>query len=81
MVLILLLLTFFSLRPEFLSGPDGFPAFLFEKMAVSLLLSLYIPFKELNHTGKIPSIWKSALNIFVHKKGMKSAYSNCNLLV
>ena len=57
-------------------GPDDISGFVFKKYALSLANPLSILFNISFSTGQIPTDWKSANVVPVHKKGDKTKVEN-----
>lgn len=57
-------------------GPDDIPHIIYKRLAVVLALPLFLIFRECINTGQIPSIWKDATIVPIHKKDDKSCVSN-----
>jgi ribonucleases P/MRP protein subunit RPP40 len=65
-----------SLPPRVSFSPDGLPYIFLKNCAVSLVSPLVHLFNRSMLTGKVPSLWKTAIVNPIFKKGKKSVVSN-----
>ena len=57
-------------------GPDGIPPILLKKLSAVLSLPLSMLYEKSFQSGLIPSLWKQAIVVPVHKKGSKTSVIN-----
>ncbi|EFP02368.1 hypothetical protein CRE_01042 [Caenorhabditis remanei] len=58
------------------TSPDNIPAIFLKKACTSLAFPLSIIFRESYRVGRLPSLWKTAIVLPLHKKGSCSDPSN-----
>lgn len=58
------------------AGPDGIPPIFFKLTRDTICLPLYVLFNQSISEGKLPSIWKSANVVPVHKSGSRHDVQN-----
>uniref|UniRef100_A0A8R1EBF1 Reverse transcriptase domain-containing protein n=1 Tax=Caenorhabditis japonica TaxID=281687 RepID=A0A8R1EBF1_CAEJA len=66
----------FKLKARVNTTPDGIPAIFLKRTCTSLALPLSIIFEKSFRTSCLPSIWKTAIVLPLHKKGSRSTPNN-----
>ena len=65
-----------GLKAKSSSGPDGIPPILFKELRSCLSFPLAIIFNQFISIGYVPDVWKKAIIVPVHKKGVTGKVEN-----